>query len=277
RGGGGPARRRGGRPCPDRRPRLVQRPRPHRRRLHDPAGGGELHPAVPGADLAGPEAGHPGDHRLVRVGVGRIRDGGDLRRPLLHPPGRRGERPGGRGQRVAGTAPGHGPADATGAGGRGGDPGGQRAEGLRPGAGTGAGVRAGRRQRAEPGDVPRHVHEAQRRVGQRPRGAVVRPGAARDGMAGTGATTAGGVATVTFVRTTVPELRPAGTMPSGPPPPSLASRLASRLGGVTVRVVVLAATLVWLSLTLGLAVTRLSTSEDNSANWWCTSMGHALT
>ena len=77
---------------------------------------------------------------------------------------------------------------------------------------------------------------------------------------------------MTFVRTTVPELRPAGTMPSGPPPPSLASRLASRLGGVTVRVVVLAATLVWLSPTLGLAVTSLRTSADNSATGWWTAL-----
>ncbi len=77
---------------------------------------------------------------------------------------------------------------------------------------------------------------------------------------------------MTFVRTTVPELRPAGTMPPGPPPPSLASRLASRLGGVTARVVVLAATLVWLSPTLGLAVTSLRTSADNSATGWWTAL-----
>jgi len=77
---------------------------------------------------------------------------------------------------------------------------------------------------------------------------------------------------VTFVSTAVPKLRPAGTVAPGPPPPSLASRLARRLGGFTARLVVLAATLVWLSPTLGLAVASLRSSADNSATGWWTAL-----
>src|SRR5690606_37567192 len=188
------------------------------------------------------------------------RHGGHLRRPVLDPAGDAGERPGRRGQRVAGAAAGDDPADAPGAARGGGDPRRQRAEGLRPGAGAGPGVGPGRCQRAEPGDVPHHVHQAQRRAGQTHRGAAVHARAAGHGVAGTGAAAAGGDPTMTFVSTTVPKLRPAGTVPPGPPPPPLTRRLTRRLGEITARVLVLTTTLVWIFPTLGLAVASLRTS-----------------
>jgi alpha-glucoside transport system permease protein len=77
---------------------------------------------------------------------------------------------------------------------------------------------------------------------------------------------------MTFVGTQVPELRPAGTVPIGPPRPSLGSWLARRLGGLTARVVVLAVTAVWVIPTLGLAVASLRSSTDNSATGWWTAL-----
>jgi alpha-glucoside transport system permease protein len=77
---------------------------------------------------------------------------------------------------------------------------------------------------------------------------------------------------MTFVTTQVPPLRPAGTVPDGPPGPPLATRLARRLGGAASQVVVLAVTAVWLFPTLGLAVASLRTSADNSATGWWTAL-----
>jgi alpha-glucoside transport system permease protein len=77
---------------------------------------------------------------------------------------------------------------------------------------------------------------------------------------------------MTFVTDRVPELRPAGTVPIGPPRPSLAARLARRLGGAATRVVVLAVTAVWVFPTLGLAVASLRTTADNSATGWWTAL-----
>lgn len=77
---------------------------------------------------------------------------------------------------------------------------------------------------------------------------------------------------MTFVSTTVPKLRPAGTVPPGPPPPPLTRRLTRRLGEITARVLVLTTTLVWIFPTLGLAVASLRTSADNSATGWWTAL-----
>jgi alpha-glucoside transport system permease protein len=77
---------------------------------------------------------------------------------------------------------------------------------------------------------------------------------------------------VTFVTTEAPKLRPAGTVPIGPPKPSLGARLARRLGGAVTRVVVLAVTAVWVFPTLGLAVASLRTAADNSATGWWTAL-----
>jgi alpha-glucoside transport system permease protein len=77
---------------------------------------------------------------------------------------------------------------------------------------------------------------------------------------------------MTFVTTEVPKLRPAGTVPVGPPKPRLGTRLARRLGGAVTRVVVLAVTAVWMFPTLGLAVASLRTAADNSATGWWTAL-----
>jgi alpha-glucoside transport system permease protein len=77
---------------------------------------------------------------------------------------------------------------------------------------------------------------------------------------------------MTFVSTRVPQLRPAGTVPIGPPKPSLGRRLARRLGGITTQVVVMAVTAVWVFPTLGLAVASLRTATDNSATGWWTAL-----
>lgn len=77
---------------------------------------------------------------------------------------------------------------------------------------------------------------------------------------------------MTFVSTTVPKLRPAGTVPPGPPPPPLTRRLTRRVGEITARVLVLTTTLVWIFPTLGLAVASLRTSADNSATGWWTAL-----
>lgn len=79
-------------------------------------------------------------------------------------------------------------------------------------------------------------------------------------------------APMTFARTQVPLLRPAGTVPVGPPKPSLGSRLAQRLGGVGTQVVVLTMTAVWVFPTLGLAVASLRRPADNSATGWWTAL-----
>jgi alpha-glucoside transport system permease protein len=76
----------------------------------------------------------------------------------------------------------------------------------------------------------------------------------------------------TFLATETPKLKPAGTVPIGPPKPSLGSRLARRLGSVVTRVVVLAVTAVWVFPTLGLAVASLRTAADNSATGWWTAL-----
>lgn len=77
---------------------------------------------------------------------------------------------------------------------------------------------------------------------------------------------------MTFVSTRVPELRPAGTVPIGPPEPSLGSRIARRLGGLSAQIVLLTITLVWLFPTLGLAVASLRSAADNSATGWWTAL-----
>jgi alpha-glucoside transport system permease protein len=70
----------------------------------------------------------------------------------------------------------------------------------------------------------------------------------------------------------VPQLQPAGTAVTGAPRRSLASRIATRLGGGALRVFLTAVALVWLFPTLGLFVASLRTSRDNQATgWW-----HAL-
>ncbi len=75
---------------------------------------------------------------------------------------------------------------------------------------------------------------------------------------------------MTFVSTRVPELKPAGTLPVGPPRPSLGTRLARRLSGVVAQTVVLTMTAIWLFPTLGLAVASLRSPADNSATGWWT-------
>ncbi|HEY8473830.1 MAG TPA: carbohydrate ABC transporter permease [Natronosporangium sp.] len=77
---------------------------------------------------------------------------------------------------------------------------------------------------------------------------------------------------MTFVTTEVPKLRPAGTVPIGPPKPSLGSRLTRRLAELVTRVVVLGVTAVWLFPTLGLAIASLRTAADNSATGWWTAL-----
>jgi alpha-glucoside transport system permease protein len=76
---------------------------------------------------------------------------------------------------------------------------------------------------------------------------------------------------MTFVATPrVPTLEPAGTAITGPPRRSLASRVATRLGGTAVRVFITVVGLMWLVPTLGLAVASLRTTADNSATGWWT-------
>jgi alpha-glucoside transport system permease protein len=77
---------------------------------------------------------------------------------------------------------------------------------------------------------------------------------------------------MTFVSTRVPELLPAGTVPVEPPRPGLARRLARRLGGVTLRVVVVLVAVAWLLPTVGLFVASLRTITDNSATGWWTAL-----
>lgn len=76
----------------------------------------------------------------------------------------------------------------------------------------------------------------------------------------------------TFASTRVPQLRPAGTVPIGPPKPPLGRRIARRAGGVASHVVVLAVTAVWMFPTLGLAVASLRSATDNSATGWWTAL-----
>jgi alpha-glucoside transport system permease protein len=77
---------------------------------------------------------------------------------------------------------------------------------------------------------------------------------------------------MTFVTEEVPRLRPAGTVPIGPPKPSLGRRLARRLREVSTKVVVFTVTAVWMFPTLGLAVASLRTAADNSATGWWTAL-----
>ena len=69
--------------------------------------------------------------------------------------------------------------------------------------------------------------------------------------------------------TRVPELQPAGTEIVEPTPPSLASRVAVRLGRTALRLAIIAIGVFWLLPTLGLAVASLRSTADNSASgWW---------
>jgi alpha-glucoside transport system permease protein len=76
------------------------------------------------------------------------------------------------------------------------------------------------------------------------------------------------VTTVVIKR--VPQLEPAGTVPKGPPPRSLAARVVDRLGGTAVRVFLAAVAVGWLFPTVGLAVASLRSTADNSATGWWT-------
>ncbi|WP_432842758.1 carbohydrate ABC transporter permease [Dactylosporangium sp. CA-092794] len=72
-----------------------------------------------------------------------------------------------------------------------------------------------------------------------------------------------------FAPVEVPELQPAGTEPTGPPPTPPAVRAARRLGHGAVQAAVLLIGLWWLVPTLGLAITSLRSPADNSdTGWW---------
>ncbi len=67
----------------------------------------------------------------------------------------------------------------------------------------------------------------------------------------------------------VPELTPAGTAVTGPPRRSLASRIATKLGGTLMYVVVLIVAAFWLLPTLGLFIESLRDPADSaSTGWW---------
>jgi len=68
----------------------------------------------------------------------------------------------------------------------------------------------------------------------------------------------------------VPELEPAGTAVREPERPNLLRRIASRLGSGAARTLVLAVGIFWLFPTLGLAVSSLRSTADNSATGWWT-------
>lgn len=64
-------------------------------------------------------------------------------------------------------------------------------------------------------------------------------------------------------------LEPAGTAIVTPPRPSLAARIAGRIGGATVTTVVVIVALLWLLPTFGLLVESLRPQADDSATgWW---------
>jgi alpha-glucoside transport system permease protein len=68
----------------------------------------------------------------------------------------------------------------------------------------------------------------------------------------------------------VPELEPAGTAVSGAPRRNLASRIAARLGGTAMYVVVLVVAAFWLLPTLGLFIESFRDPADNAATGWWT-------
>ena len=75
---------------------------------------------------------------------------------------------------------------------------------------------------------------------------------------------------MTFMSTRgVPTLEPAGTIVSGSPRRSLASRVVGRLGGSAMQVVVIVVALLWLFPTVGLAIASFRSSAANQATgWW---------
>ena len=68
----------------------------------------------------------------------------------------------------------------------------------------------------------------------------------------------------------IPELQPAGTAITGPPRRSLASRIAARMGGTVMYVVLIIVAACWLLPTLGLFVESLRDPSDNAATGWWT-------
>ena len=68
----------------------------------------------------------------------------------------------------------------------------------------------------------------------------------------------------------VPELQPAGTAVTGPPRRSLGARIAARMGGTAMYVVVLVVAAFWLLPTLGLFVESLRDPADSAATGWWT-------
>jgi alpha-glucoside transport system permease protein len=68
----------------------------------------------------------------------------------------------------------------------------------------------------------------------------------------------------------VPELEPAGSVPTGPPKRSLTSRIARRLNGTLVQVIAVLIMAAWLLPTFGLAVASLRDTADNSSSGWWT-------
>jgi alpha-glucoside transport system permease protein len=69
---------------------------------------------------------------------------------------------------------------------------------------------------------------------------------------------------------TVPELVPAGTAIVKPPRPSWSTRVVARLGRPIVRTAISVVSLAWLLPMLGLLVTSLRSTADNSASGWWT-------
>ncbi|OLB74782.1 MAG: sugar ABC transporter permease [Actinobacteria bacterium 13_2_20CM_2_71_6] len=68
----------------------------------------------------------------------------------------------------------------------------------------------------------------------------------------------------------VPELQPAGTAVTGAPRRSLASRIATKLGGTAMYVVVLVVAAFWLLPTLSLFIESLRDPAENAATGWWT-------
>jgi alpha-glucoside transport system permease protein len=69
---------------------------------------------------------------------------------------------------------------------------------------------------------------------------------------------------------TVPELVPAGTAIVKPPRPSWSTQVVARLGRPIVRTAISVVSLAWLLPMLGLLVTSLRSTADNSASGWWT-------
>src|SRR5204863_27356 len=145
----------------------------------------------------------------------------------------------------------------------------QRTQDLRPRIHPRAGLLTRRGNRGRGRDVQGLLRRRPgQRARQRPRRPALPTGGTGDDLQHPAVAEGSDVSITSIER--IPELQPAGTAVTGPPRRSLASRIATRLGGAAAYTVVLLLAAFWLLPTLGLFVESMRDPADSAATGWWT-------